>query len=690
MAAKLQKLSTAIFMSTTSDQATTLALNLIAMLKVGGFHLTKFLSNRREVLSALPSQERANPTLNLELDRLPINRTLGLHWDAERDIFCFKTVSTTKPATKRGILSTISSLFDPLGFLSPFVLPVKVLIQDLWKEKVGWDNEIQDHHLKVWQRWMHSLPQLEEIQIPRCYRSSSMSNNYTVQLHMFSDASEYAYSTSAYLRLSDSHSGQVHCSFVFGKCRNAPLKRPTIPRLELMASLMAVRTSNLIRAELDLPIDCVVFWTDSLTVLQYIKNETRRFHRFVATRLEEIHEHTSPNQWHHVPGILNPADDGSRGLPIEAFQPGCRWWSGPDFLWQTEDCWPRREVGDVMQDDNEVIAPKANQNTIAVTVSSSLVELLKKFSSWPKLIRSVTWLIRFVHFVKSKRSTPPKAITSKISLMEMHTASKIIIKLVQRQYFQEELEALRSGRPVKNSSKLSAFCPVLINEAICVGGRLKHAPVASQAIHPLLVPCEHPVAVLLIRYYHEILGHAGREHVLSALRQKFWILNARAVTRRTLRLCVPCRKRHERVMTQMMGDLPRARLVPHEPPFTFTGLDYFGPFNVKRGRGTEKVYGCIFVCLTSRAIHIEDAGSLETDTFIQALRRFICIRGAAKEIWSDNGTNFTGAENEIRLAVQQLDPEAIRRSLHEKEVEWHCQPLKKWHFQPPTASHMSH
>ena len=134
----------------TTNQATTLAVKLIAMLNEGGFRLTKF--------QALPSQERANPTLNLELDRLPINRTLSLHWDAERDVFCFKTVSTDKPATKRRILSTISSLFAPLGFLSPYVLPVKVLIQDLWKEKVGWDDEIQDHHRKIWQQWTHSLP----------------------------------------------------------------------------------------------------------------------------------------------------------------------------------------------------------------------------------------------------------------------------------------------------------------------------------------------------------------------------------------------------------------------------------------------------------------------------------------------------------------------------------------------------
>ena len=673
----------------TTDQAIILAFNLIAMLKEGGFHLTKFLSNRREVLSALPSQERANPTLNLELDRLPINRTLGLHWDAERDIFCFKTVSTTKPATKRGILSTISSLFDPLEHLSPFVLPVKVLIQDLWKEKVGWDEEIQDHHLKVWQSWTHSLPQLEEIQLPRCYRNLSMPNNCTVQLHMFSDASEYAYSTSAYLRLSNNHGDQAHCSFVFGKCRNAPLRRPTIPRLELMAGLMAVRTSNLIRTELDLPVDRIVFWTDSLTVIQYIKNKTRRFHRFVATRLGEIHEHTMPDQWHHVPGILNPADDGSRGMPIETLHPGCRWWTGPEFLWQTEEHWPHHEVGDVLENDKEVITPRASQS-ITATAGFSLDELLGKFSSWPKLVRTVAWIMRFLQFVRSKCGVPAISNHGRIRLTEMLTASRAIIKRVQRQYFQEELEALESGKPVKKDSKLSALSPILVDGAICVGGRLRHAPVAFQAIHPLVIPSEHPIATLLVRHHHhEIFGHAGREHVLSTLRQKFWFLNARALTRRIHRSCIPCRRRHEGVMKQLMGDLPKPRLTPHEPPFTYTGVDFFGPFHIKRGRGTEKVYGCIFVCLTCRAIHIEDVGSLESDAFIQALRRFISIRGAVKEVRSDNGTNFTGGEREIRDAIQDLDHNIIERSLHEKDVEWHCQPLTKWHFHPPTASHMS-
>ena len=160
-------------------------------------------------------------------------------------------------------------------------------------------------------------------------------------------------------------------------------------------------------------------------------------------------------------------------------------------------------------------------------------------------------------------------------------------------------------------------------------------PITFEAAHPVIPPKSSPVSVLIVRYYHQVLGHAGREHELSVLRQRYWIQRGRALVRQILSKCINCRKRNMPALQQANADLPKERMVPYHPPFTFTGLDFFGPFYVKRARSVIKMYGCIFVCFNSRAVHIEDVSSLETDTFILALRRFISVRRCPKEIWSD-------------------------------------------------------
>ena len=235
---------------------------------------------------------------------------------------------------------------------------------------------------------------------------------------------------------------------------------------------------------------------------------------------------------------------------------------------------------------------------------------------------------------------------------------------------------------MKCNSKLANLSPILIDDVISVEGRIHRAPIAFKAAHPMVLPKSHPVSMLIVRYYHYVLGHAGRE-------QSFWSLRGRSLVRQILSECVSCRRRNAPTLQQVMADLPKERLVPYQPPFTYTGLDFFGPFYVKRSCSTVKVCGCIFVCLSSRAIHIEDVSSLETDTFIQSLLRFISVRGWPKEIWSDNGTNFTGAKKELRLLVQDMSDERIKSELHSREVEWYTCPLPEWRFQPPAASHLS-
>ena len=192
---------------------------------------------------------------------------------------------------------------------------------------------------------------------------------------------------------------------------------------------------------------------------------------------------------------------------------------------------------------------------------------------------------------------------------------------------------------------------MLVHGILRVGSRLGNAQISEEAKRPIILPKKHHVTDIIIRKHHEELAHAGREHVLASIRQKFWIVKGRVAVRRVLRNCFSCRRRYALAGEQRMADLPSERLVPDQPPFTFVGVDYFGPVLVKQKRSHVKRYGCIFTCLTTRAIHIEIAHSLDTDPFISAMRRFIARRGRPQVVRSDNGTNFHAGERELRAAL---------------------------------------
>ncbi len=175
----------------------------------------------------------------------------------------------------------------------------------------------------------------------------------------------------------------------------------------------------------------------------------------------------------------------------------------------------------------------------------------------------------------------------------------------------------------------------------------------GEARQPVIVPRESPLAGIIIRHVHNKNAHAGREYVLAELRQHYWIIGARTMVRSILHHCVICRRRAAKPCEQLMAELPHDRVQAGDPAFTYVGVDYFGPFNVKKGRGREKRYGCLFTCLTCRAIHVEIAPSLDMDSFLNALYRFMARRGQPKLIRSDNGTNFVSGEKELRQEMKQ-------------------------------------
>ena len=221
---------------------------LTVLLARGGFRLTKWSSSSRKVLSEIPNQEMASPSVNLDLDELPVERSLGLLWNTETDSFRFALSSRHSALTKRGILSQLSSVFDPLGVLAPFLLPAKCLIQDLGRKKRDWDVPLDQSDRVTWENWLADLSLMRVFELPRCLCSDAP-RNVQVELDVFGDASEKAFGVVCYARFVFPD-GRTEVAFVIAKTRVAPLRQLSIPRLELQAALLAVRLGDTIKKEL--------------------------------------------------------------------------------------------------------------------------------------------------------------------------------------------------------------------------------------------------------------------------------------------------------------------------------------------------------------------------------------------------------------------------------------------------------
>lgn len=675
----------------TVTEASSLLCDLQDLLMRGGFHITKWISNSREVMTYIPVSRRAKEVkdLDLENDTLPIDRALGVQWCVENDVFCFKMDIKDQPLTRRGILSMVSSVFDPLGFLAPFTLKAKCLLQELCKLQLGWDEKIPGHLAQQWNEWLQDLERLSDFKVSRCYKPVGFGEIKSAQLHHFADASERGYGTVSYLR-QENFDGAVHCSFVIGKSRVAPLKQTTIPRLELTAATVAVRTDKMLKSELDVPIDETVFWTDSMAVIRYIRNTSSRFHTFVANRLAVIHEGSLPDEWRYINTKQNPADLASRGMSANDILQGKHWITAPEVLLAKNDSWAEKPME--LSDEIPVDDPEVKKITVRAVIHTrescdnhvdSVERLLNYHSSWYKLKKSVAWILKVKKklFLRTQRKTQleNQAAETCLSAEDLQEAEVAILKFIQRKSFASEIEELKKGHPVKLSSNVRKLDPILDDGLIRVGGRLHRASMPLETKHPIILPKDHHVSNLILRQIHCELKHSGRNHMLSILRQKYWLIHAPSSIRKLISKCIVCRRQKARVGEQKMAQLPEDRLIPDEPPFTRVGVDYFGPFEVKLKRSHVKRYGVIFTCLASRAVHLEVASSLTTDSYINALRRFIARRGQVKKIRSDNGTNFVGANRELRNSINDWNVSQIHEAMLQKNIDWH--------FNPPAGSH---
>lgn len=652
----------------------------------GGLRLHKFSSNSKEVLSLIPPEDRAMGLLN---DKLPVEFTLGVQWNIQSDTFQFNIVLNDKPLTRRGILSTVSSIYDPLGFISPVILVGKQILQQKCGENIGWDDPIPDELHMRWERWRNDLKELSDLQIRRCVTPDDFDDVKVREFHHFSDASSTGYGQCSYLRLIDV-AGRFHCSLLMGKARVSPRKSITIPHLELTAAVVSVKVHALLNQELQFDNALHYFWTDSSVVLGYIMNDARRFHVFVGNRVQQIRDHTNPSQWRYVSSKDNPADIASRGATASELI-SSSWLSGPQFLWRNE-LPPSEDYSDISSMDNLKDDPefkKVQVFSTSRTTTQSLLHRLDYFSDWNKAKRAIANCLHYKWLLMNcldRKTKVTKGDTSNMyhTVEDLKKAEVAILRMVQEVHFEKDIEKLVRKVTVGTESSLYRLDPILDdNGLIRVGGRMSHSSDTYEVIHPVILPRKSHVTQLLIRHFHERVQHQGRGITTNELRSNgYWIIGCSAAVSSTIYHCLKCRKFRGRTQDQKMSDLPFDRVDP-APPFSYCGVDYFGPFYIKEGRKELKRYGVIFTCFTSRAVHLEIANTLDTDSFINALRRFLCIRGPIRQLRSDRGTNFIGAENELRRSISEMDDEQIAEFLKKEGCDYF-----QFRTNVPHASHM--
>ena len=622
-------------------------------LRKAGFNLTKFVSNEDESLFNLHSDDVSKDVKFTDIDRC--SKALGIKWNTENDCLGFDVdVYNTQHLTRRKMLSYISSMYDPLGLVGPVLLKGKLLCQEAIKIGLAWDEQIPSGLAAEWNKWVGALKSVKDIAFPRCIKPAHYSDA-VLELHHFSDASEKAYGCCSYLRCI-AKDGRIHTALILSKSRVTPIKPITIPRLELQAAVLATKVDALLRRELNLQLNRSTFWVDSEIVLSYIQNSAKRFQVFVANRLSMIRRSTEIGQWRHIAGYDNPADIVSRGnIPDRMVMES--WMRGPSFLRLHRSEWTfRDDAFNVANDDPEVkkdhvksYVARMNQDSIKHPIEV----LSEHFSNWYKLKRAVAWLS------KVKMYLVKREIQKKLTVHDLDDAEKQIIYYAQRD--------LRNKIDYHSfhGEEMRRLDPQLDDENIVrVGGRTVKAGMNYK--NQIIIP-DGRIATLLIQYTHEI-HHMGCEYTLAHLREKYWV--RRKDVKRVIRKCITCRRVNGRPCRQMMGLLPETRLDAYSPPFTHVGVDCFGPFNTKRGRSVVKRYGCIFTCMCIRAVHLEVLEGLDTDSFINGLRRFIARRGQPVTITSDNGLNFVGASKELMKGLKDINHAKVESVLLQKGITW--------------------
>ncbi|KAK2578790.1 hypothetical protein KPH14_012728 [Odynerus spinipes] len=629
----------------TKKQLIQTARQLIQLCHAGGFPLAKWHSTDQCLLKEVSPTELTGSSITLDGCNTNI---LGINWSPQEDKFQFTSMPAPHQTriSKRIVLSQVARIFDPLGLASPVVIRAKMFLQELWLQKLNWDDPLPPQLKSKWLLIKTDLTSLAKLSVPRWFNTLT---DTTVTLHGFADASQFATAAVIYLVINSPSTG-AKASLVISKTKVAPLKRLTIPRLELSSTLLLSKLMQHVRVTLPTNVSHTYMWTDSQVSLTWIKTHPSLWKDYVRNRVIQIQELSQNAHWRHVPGTQNPADCASRGISAEQLASHELWWTGPPWLNKSEDSWPTQPQG---TNHNCTLESRP---AVALSVTHVTTEyhwnLIHKYSSLTRLLRITTLCFRFVSKLKKTLKGVPAFI---ISAEDIQTSRIFWVKATQAIYFASELKALRHDSPLLTTHPFSRLTAFIDTEGVIrVGGRLKNSTLDYDEKHQAILPNNARLTDLIISHSHLLTMHGGTQLTLAHIRQLYWIIGGRKSVKSHILRCVTCARHRGLRAQQLMGQLPTPRVQPSKA-FSHTGVDYAGPITLKTwaGRGAKTFKGWI------------------------SLFSIYTLLQQCTSRWSQ----ITPLKE-----LQRLFSQTSRE--HQQISATLSQDKTRWHFNPPAAPHM--
>lgn len=648
---------------------------LTTLLGLGQFNLGKFQSSHPAVLADLP----ADPATVLPLSDCDTSvPVLGMQWCPSSDTFSFEISKFSGSITRRTCTSYLAKTYDSMGLLNPCIFWMKKFIQGLWSEpQLDWDTILPENLSVQWLSFTASLPTLSDVKLPRYV-------SVVIPVHclaVFADASSAGYGCAAYLVSHSMETAETVSHLLAAKSKLAPQKvSRTIPQLELSAIELAAKLIKWIfDGNLPYEFTNVSIFSDSTIALSHLKIPVHKLKVFTANRVSKILELTKnlPVTFGHVSTNLNPADYVSRGLLPNQLLNNKLWFNGPDFLTLS---FPPETNSVPNHDENDLPDVKPNV-VLAVSVAKEtetniFVTLCENKSLFTNVQRTTAFVLRFINNCRKKLVTSkPASIVPPLSVDELESAVTVLVKYQQSHSFDDTIRRVQHGNTAPGA--LASLSPFLDSHGMLrVGGRLSNSNLPENSKHPLLIPKSCNLAILICRYYHALTGHSGPTFGLSLSRKKFWIVHGRSLFRSVVRRCVLCAKLRPRSAQPVQGNLPACRTEICFPFRNEVGIDAFGPYKVKlssrRNSGEAKIWGLIFLCQSTRAVHLEPLSSMSAKDFLAAFSRFCSRRSLPAHVWADNGGNFTSGGRQLQEFAKFLseNSDTILSSLASRSVKF--------------------